>query len=81
MQEKMPLNEEEENMLYNIAWLRKYHRISKKRMAKMLLIGAASLNRIEKGEMPPRLGAGVLMRVYLKFGIRPAELVARRLDL
>ena len=69
---------EEQNFLHNIAWLRKYYGLSKKRMAEVLGIGAGTLNKIENGEMPPRLGAGIFLRIYHNFGIRPSDLTVRR---
>ena len=68
-----------ENFLYNIAWLRKNHGISKKNMAKILKISISTLNKIEEGILPPKLSANVVWRIYLKFGIRPDEQFRKRL--
>ena len=67
-------------LFQNIAWLRKYHRISKKRMAKLLGIGVWSLNKIEKGELPPRLGINIVFAVEKHFGIRPTVQLSQRLE-
>ena len=73
------LDLEEQIMLHNIAWLRKHYGYSQKRMAKLLGIGIVSLRKIEKGEMPKRLGAGIFMYIYANFGIRPAQLLEKGL--
>ena len=59
--------------LHNIVWLRKHYGISKKRMAKMLGIGLCSLNKLEKGEIPPRMDVHIIFAVSKQFGISPAE--------
>ena len=65
--------------LYNIAWLRKHYGLSKKEMAKRLGIGLWSLNKIEKGELPPRLYYDIIFAVYKNFGIPCADLLSKRL--
>ncbi len=57
----------------NVAHLRRRHGLSKKDMAKLLGIGMCSLNKLEKGEFPPRLTVEVNMRIYLYFGIYPSD--------
>ena len=69
-----------ENLLNNIAWLRKRHGFSKKKMAKLLGIGVGTLNQIERTELPPRLGTEVLFRIQEHFGIHPKDLLAERTD-
>mgnify|MGYP003305338862 CR=1 FL=1 len=68
-----------DNLLYNIAWLRKYHGLSKKEMAKRLDIGLWSLNKIEKGELPPRLHCDIIFAVHRNFGTPCADLLDKRL--
>ncbi len=65
----------------NIACLRKAYRLSKKEMAKRLGIGVGSLTKIERGEIPARLGCQVIIRASATFGIRPAALFERILSL
>ena len=65
--------------LYNIVWLRKHHGLSKKEMAKRLGIGLWSLNKIEKGELPPKLHCDIIFAVYQNFGISCADLLSKRL--
>ena len=77
---KEDYDREEQNFLHNIAWLRKQHGLSKKRMAELLGIGVGSLNKIENGEMPPCLGVRVFLRIYAYFGIRPKDLTEHRLE-
>ena len=65
--------------LQNIIWLRKHYGLSKKEMAKKLGIGIWTLNKIEKGELPPRLKIDVLFYIYKEFGISMSEMLSVRL--
>lgn len=58
---------------HNITWLRKHFGISKKRMAALLGVSAATIRRLECGEVPPRMGVEVLFRVYKEFGLKPSD--------
>jgi len=69
-----------EILFYNITWLRKHHGLSKKRMAKMLGIGLWSLNKIEKGELPPKLGIDIVFAVQKHFGIHPTTQLSQYLE-
>jgi len=79
MMNDMQKSNDMENFLYNIAWLRKNKGISKKDMAKILKISISTLNKIEEGICPPKLSANVILRIYLKFCIRPDEQFSKRL--
>lgn len=68
-----------DTFLHNITWLRKHYGLSKKEMAKRLEIGLFTLNKIEKGELPPRLTCDIIFCVHKKFGIGMAEVLSRRL--
>lgn len=68
------------NYLYNMKWLRKHHNLSKKAMAKILDISTSSLNKIENGIMPPRLGIKIIHNIYNSFGILSEEMFTRRFD-
>ena len=57
--------------LYNVAWLRRKHGLSKKDMAKILGISTATRNKIEKGEMPPRMSVEIVFNIYEYFGVLP----------
>lgn len=72
-------HEEFENLVHNIAWLRKDHKISKKRMAEILDISIKTLNKIESGILPPRLGAKTLCNIYYYFDIPVEDQVGQKL--
>lgn len=71
--------EKEQNFLYNLKYLRKSDGISKRKMAKLLGIGIGSLNKIESGKLPPRLGVSVFFDAQRLFGITPQEQLSGRL--
>lgn len=60
--------------LENIVYLRKYHNLSKKKMAQILGIGIGSYNKIEQGELPERLNVDVIFNITEYFKIPPARL-------
>lgn len=55
----------------NIRRLREKHRLSKTAMARKLNIGIKSLNALESGIIPPRLGSNIILDIYENFGITP----------
>lgn len=59
----------------NMLTLRKHLCMSQKEFAKALNIGVHSLSMIEKGCIPNRLGATILIRIYECFGILPSEML------
>ena len=65
--------------LHNIVWLRKHYGLSKKEMAKRLGIGLWSLNKIEKGELPPRLHCDIIFAIFQNFGVPFADLFDQHL--
>ena len=69
-----------ENLLCNIAYLRKRHGFSKKKMAEILNIGVWSIDRIEEGVLPERLKVDVVFEIEKYFGIHPAELFECKLE-
>ena len=71
---KTRAKEELNNLLYNIKWLRMQHRLSEKQMAEILGIGVGSLQKIEKGTLPPRLSVNIVFEVQNYFGIQPKDL-------
>ena len=73
-------NEAWEFLTHNIIWLRKQLGYSRKKMAEVLEIGTGSLAKLEQGEIPPRLSANILFVIHYRFGIRPSDLLGRRLD-
>ena len=74
------LNRDFEILFLNITFLRKHHRISKKQMAKLLGIGLWSLNKIEKGKLPPRLGINIVFAIQKHFGIHPTVQLSQLLE-
>ena len=66
-------------LMQNITWLRKKYGYSKKMMAGILGIGLWSLNKIERGELPPKLSVELLITVWRRFGIYPSVMLTRRL--
>lgn len=66
--------------MYNLKLLRKQHNLSKKKMAESLGIGLWSMNKLERGEIPPKLSANIFLAVYKRFGISPSVLISCRLD-
>lgn len=70
---------EMEIFLKNVVWLRRHNGISKKRMAELLGISTVSLNKIENGEMPKRLGVEIVFKIYDVFKILPKNQFALEL--
>ena len=58
-----------EFLSHNVLYLRKKNNITKRGMAKIMGIGIKTLNKIEKGLLPPRLSVEVLFRIRDYFGI------------
>lgn len=67
-----------EILLHNICWLRKRYGLSKREMAKRLGIGLWTLNKIEKGELPPRLHCDIIFAAHRNFGIPCDDLLDKR---
>lgn len=63
-----------EIFLHNIVWLRKHYRLSKKGMAQILGISVWSLNKLENGEIPPKLKIDIVFSIQDHFGIHPKDL-------
>lgn len=64
---------------HNIAWLRKTHGLSKRKMAQIMGIGVGTLNALEGGSLPPRLGVSALYAIYDYFGIKPSVFLIQKL--
>ena len=69
-----------DNLSYNLIWLRKHYGISKRQMAYLLHISVGSINKIERGELPPNLNVDFLFLILKYFHIRPNELLYRQID-
>lgn len=77
--EKKKTDAEIKNFVCNIIWLKNNYRLSKRKMAKMLGIGIKSLDKLEKGEFPLRIGVEVVFNIYKNFGVAPKDLFGQRL--
>ncbi len=53
--------------------LRRDHGLTKKDMAHLLEISLYHYNKIERGELPPRMGVSVLFAIYDHFGVLPQD--------
>lgn len=62
--------------MYNVAWLRKHHGLTKREMANIMHIGTESLNKLENGLLPPRMSIEVFFFIQDHFGISPYEQLA-----
>lgn len=58
-----------EILSHNILFLRNSNNITKKEMAKILGVGIETLNKLEKGVLPPRLNVEVLIRIQEYFNV------------
>lgn len=70
----MFFDEEILNFCKNVKFLRENNNLSKKEMAKILGIGIGSLTKLEKGEIPERMGANVIINICDYFHILPNKL-------
>ena len=73
-------DEDIENLIQNIKFLKKKNMLSKRKMADILGISIYSLNIIEKGEIPVRLTVDAIFGLSDYFKIKPAELLSKRLE-
>lgn len=62
-------------LVKRLVLLRKQTGLSKKEMAQILEISVSTLNKIEKGELPPRLSVEILFHIQERFKIPPHELL------
>ena len=67
------------NLLHNLTFLRRRYNLSKKAMAHLMGISVYSLNLLEKGTIPPQLGAEMLLRAQACFDITIQDLFGKRL--
>ena len=71
---KTKLSQQYKNLTLNIIKLRKENNLSKKEMAQILHISSYSLNKIEKGELPPSLNIDIVFYIEKHFNIPPHKL-------
>lgn len=63
------------DVLYeNLIYLRKANCLTQKDMAQICHISVGAIRRLEKGEMPPRLGIDFVFCIQQHFGIPPEKL-------
>ena len=67
------INNEIKNFINNIAYLRKKNGLSKKEMATILNISIYALNKIERGELPPKLSIEIIFNLQKHFKILPEK--------
>ena len=60
----------------NIAYLRRKHNLTKTQMSAMLGVSIRTLNRIENGIFPERLGISILEKILLNFRISPSKILS-----
>lgn len=65
------------NVTQNLIWLRAHYGISKKKMSRLLGIGIGSLNKLESGIVPERLGVQLFIHIHKQFGISPAVMLGQ----
>lgn len=76
----MPMDKKYENVCHNIRCLRAIHGLSRTAMAKKLHISTKTLDALETGLFPERIGIKLLFHVQLAFGIAPKILLSTRLE-
>ncbi|MBQ7897107.1 MAG: helix-turn-helix transcriptional regulator [Clostridia bacterium] len=70
----MYFDEEILNFCRNVKFLRENNNLSKKEMAKILGIGIGRLTKVEKGEIPERMSANVIINICNYFDVLPNKL-------
>lgn len=63
-----------DNLIHNINLLRIHNKLSKKKMADIMGVSLKTINKIEKGEFPQRLGANNIYNICVYFKMRASEL-------
>jgi len=58
----------------NIAYLRRFYKLSQQEMAKKLRVSTYCISRIENGEVPENLSVNTMIAVYNEFGIMPSKM-------
>lgn len=58
----------------NVQFLRDKNHLTQAEMAEKLGVSVNSLRSLEKGEVPPRLRCGILIRIHTVFGIHPKDI-------
>ncbi len=61
------INDEINNFIKNVAYLRKKSGLSKKEMANVLNISIYTLNKIERGELPQKISVEIVFNLQKHF--------------
>lgn len=64
----------------NVRYLRKLHGLSKQEMAKKLMIGVDTLNKLEAGMIPPRLDARAIIMMMSHFDVSAEDLLKTEME-
>jgi len=72
--------QELDNFCHNVKLLRQQSHLTKRQMAQLLGISVDSLNKLECGQLPPRLSIRIVYNIYYFFGIYPAAQFNQRLS-
>ena len=75
----MNLDDWENNFGHNFLLLRQEHHLTQKQMAEKLNISLYAVQKIERGTPPLRLGAYVLINIYLSFGVLSEDMFKDKL--
>ncbi len=70
---KKYINDEINNFINNIAFLREKNGLSKKERANVLNISIYTLNKIERGELPEKLSVEIVFNLQKHFKISPEK--------
>ena len=62
--------------LENVKRLRDQYALSKKKMAGIMDVSIYTINKIERGELPPKMSVTVVFNLEKYFGIAASELVS-----
>lgn len=71
---------EMDNLAGNLIYLRNSNGISKRGMADIMGVGVWTLNKLELGELPPRMKVEALFRIQERFGVPVHRLLGERIE-
>ena len=77
----MQTNNEIQVLCENIKLIRTTLGLSKKEMAQKIRISVYSLNKLERGIIPPRLPCDFLIYIHWEFGVTPSQMFMPRLGI
>ena len=71
----MSFDDWEKSFAHNFLLLRRENGLTQKQMAEKLKISVYAVQKIERGAVPKRLGAYVLVNIYHTFGVRSEKML------